>query len=106
VKKLMAAGLTRAQALKAIVDKKIIVTYIFTVTQGGAASAASDEQVGIQRSSISRRDKRNRVTFNNLPAGAKTAKYQIELSVRIPGGRNVVLGTTKPSAKTPFTITK
>lgn len=106
VKKLMAAGLTRAQALKASVDKKIIVTYIFTVTQGGAASAASDEQVGIQRSSIIRRDKRNRVTFNNLPAGAKTAKYQIELSVRIPGGRNVVLGTTRPSGRTPFTITR
>ena len=101
IKKLMKAGLTKAQATKAV--SKLTVTYIFTVTQGSGASAAGADEVGVMRSSISRRDKRNRITFNNLPPGAKTASYRIEISTRKPP---VVLGTTKPSAKTPFTITR
>ena len=41
------------------------------------------------------------ITLSNLPPGTKTASYRIEIATRKPP---VVLGTTKPSAKTEFTI--
>ena len=100
IKKLMQRGLTKAKATKAI--SKLTITYIFTVVQGGKASTDESGDVGTRASSISRRSKRNSVTLANLQPGAKAASYRIEISTRSPP---VVLGTTKPSSRTSFTIT-
>ncbi len=99
IKKLMQRGLSKAKATKAV--SKLTVTYIFTVAQGGKASINGGGDVGTHASSISRRSKRNSLTFANLQPGAKAASYRIEISTRSPP---VVLGTTKPSSRTTFTI--
>lgn len=99
IKKLMQRGLSKAKATKAV--SKLTVTYIFTVAQGGKASNNGGGDVGTHASSISRRSKRNSLTFANLQPGAKAASYRIEISTKSPP---VVLGTTKPSSRTTFTI--
>jgi hypothetical protein len=100
MKKLMQRGLTKAKATKAV--SKLTITYIFTVSQGGKAAISGDNDFEAQRSSISRRSKRNSLTFANLAPGAKAASYRIEISTKSPP---VVLGTPKPSRRTTFTIT-
>ncbi len=102
IKKLMKQGLSRPQAIRAL--SRLTITYIFTLAQGGRASAvsASSDDVNTMASSITRRTKRNQVTFSRLPPGSRFASYRIEISTRTPP---VVLGTTKPSGRTPFTIT-
>jgi hypothetical protein len=103
IKKLMANGMKRAEAIRALAQRNLAVTYIFTVSRGAGASIAGAGDAGTLASSISRRSKRNRITLNRLAPGAKVASYRIEISTRRPP---VVLGTTRPSFKTPFTITK
>ena len=100
MKKLMQRGLTKAKATKAV--SKLTITYIFTVSQGGKAAISGDNDFEAQRSSISRCSKRNSLTFANLAHGATAANYRIEISTKSPP---VVLGTTKPSRRTTFTIT-
>ena len=99
IKKLMESGISRLQAIRAL--SKLQVTYVFSVTQGGRTTGVGSSDVEIQRASITHRSRSNQITLNKLPAGVKSVSYRVEIATRKPP---LVLGSTKPSAKTGFAV--
>lgn len=95
-------GLSKKKAEERLANGQLVVEYVYTIKVGlktsGQASAADFEPFA---SSITRRSKRNSITFNRLPAGGGIATYKVQISTRKP---TYVLGVTKPSSAANFTI--
>jgi hypothetical protein len=95
-------GLSKKKAEQRLANGQLVVEYVYTI-KVGLKTSAQDSTRDLQpfASSITRRSKRNSITFNRLPAGAGIATYKVQISTRKP---TYVLGGTKPSSAANFTI--
>lgn len=94
-------GLSKKKADQAL--DNLAVEYHFKVRVGLKSSAqeAGAGEISPLASSITRRSKRNTITLNRLSPGGATASYRVQIATKKPA---FVLGLTKPSPQTRFTV--
>jgi hypothetical protein len=101
IKKLIAAGLSRRQALKAL--QSLVVTYVVRIRKISGAKAGvmglEDGLVDTLGRSTIIRARNNQISARNLSPGNYSTTYGIELSTKKPP---VPLGSTKSSTPTTF----
>jgi hypothetical protein len=96
MKLLMAKGLTKQQATKAL--KSLVVTYVLKITNVGGASINEIDTLG--KSTIIRR-RNNQISRQNLAPGNYSTSYTIQISTKKPA---VPLGSTGTSQSTTFRV--
>jgi len=104
-KLLLSRGFSPEEAKKKL--KKPVFTYVVTIRKIGSAAAQGEAvvmrvEVSALKSSSQYRSKRNRVSVRNLPPGNYQTDYTGQIST--PGKPSIVLGNTKPSAPTRFSV--
>ena len=96
MKLLMARGLTKQQATKAL--KTLVVTYVLKISNVGGASVSEVDAFG--RSTIIR-SRNNQISQQNLAPGNYSSSYTIQISTKKPA---VPLGSTGASQSTTFRV--
>ena len=96
MKLLMARGLTKQQATKAL--KSLVVTYVLKISNVGGASVSEVDVFG--RSTIIR-SRNNQISRQNLAPGNYSTTYTVQISTKKP---SVPLGSTGSSQSTTFRV--
>ena len=96
MKLLMARGLTKQQATKAL--KNLVVTYVLKISKIGAASVNEIDALG---NSAIIRSRNNQISQQNLAPGNYSSSYTIQISTKKP---LVPLGSTGASQSTTFRV--
>jgi hypothetical protein len=96
MKLLMAKGLTKQQATKAL--KSLVVTYVLKISNVGGASVSKIDALG--KSTIIR-SRNNQISRQNLAPGNYSSSYTIQISTKKP---LVPLGSTGTSRPTTFRV--
>jgi hypothetical protein len=96
MKLLMAKGLTKQQATKAL--KTLVVTYVLKISNVGGASVSEIDALG--KSTIIR-SRNNQISRQNLAPGNYSSSYTIQISTKKP---LVPLGSTGTSRSTTFRV--
>jgi hypothetical protein len=96
MKLLMARGLTKQQATKAL--KTLVITYVLKISNVGGASVSEIDALG--KSTIIR-SRNNQISRQNLAPGNYSSSYTIQISTKKPA---VPLGSTQSSRATNFRV--